>query len=184
MNSGAAYVYINSIFNTGLVSRPFLIHDLSVVCNKSNTTYATCEAGTTYSFGTHVFTLTLVQCPVLSSFMTYQLFVTRVTRRMPHQEQQLLTLSEHMCSRSVLSVARSLGFCTVFCRSLFVPFLLVIVLSILLRFTASGYSFGIFQVLSAYLQSVSYTSRHHGLFVTSTSTYTISIRDFVLLITI
>ena len=122
MNSGAAYVYINSIFNTGLVSRPFLIHDLSVVCNKSNTTYATCEAGTTYSFGTHVFTLTLVQCPVLSSFMTYQLFVTRVTRRMPHQEQQLLTLSEHMCSRSVLSVARSLGFCTVFCRSLFVPF--------------------------------------------------------------
>ena len=181
MNSGAAYVYINSIFNTGLVSRPFLIHDLSVVCNKSNTTYATCEAGTTYSFGTHVFTLTLVQCPVLSSFMTYQLFVTRVTRRMPHQEQQLLTLSEHMCSRSVLSVARSVQ---CFADHCLFPFLLVIVLSILLRFTASGYSFGIFQVLSAYLQSAFHTSRHHGLFVTSTSTYTISIRDFVLLITI
>ena len=58
MNSGAAYVYINSIFNTGLVSRPFLIHDLSVVCNKSKTTHATCGAATIYTFGTHVFTLT------------------------------------------------------------------------------------------------------------------------------
>ena len=54
----------------------------------------------------------------------------------------------------------------------------------LLRFTVSDYSFGIFQVLCAYLQSAFYTSQQHGMFVTSTSTYTISIGDFVLLITI
>ena len=64
MNSGAAYVYINSIFNTGLVSRPFLIHDLSAVCNKSNKTYATLGAATTYTFGTHVFTFGFKCCSI------------------------------------------------------------------------------------------------------------------------
>ena len=43
--------------------------------------------------------------------------------------------------------ARSLVFCVVFCRSLFVLFLLAIVLSFLPRFTDSNYSFCIFNLL-------------------------------------
>ena len=57
-------------------------------------------------------------------------------------EQKLLTLLEHLRLPLVFGgvrVARSLVFCVMFCRS----FLLVIVLSILLRFTASDYPFGI-----------------------------------------
>jgi hypothetical protein len=47
-----------------------------------------------------------------------------------------------------LRVARSLVFCLMFCRSFchFVPFLLAIVLSVLLRFTVSAYPFGIFKL--------------------------------------
>ena len=48
--------------------------------------------------------------------------VTRVTRRVPLVEQELLTLPEHMNSPPVFSgvrVARSLVFGVVFCRSLF-----------------------------------------------------------------
>ena len=51
-------------------------------------------------------------------------FVTRVTRRVPHEEQELPTLPEHQSSPPVFSgvrVSRSLVFCVVFCRSLFVP---------------------------------------------------------------
>jgi len=44
---------------------------------------------------------------------------------------------------SGVRVTRSLVFCVVFCRSLFVLFLLAIVLSVLLRFTDSDYPFGI-----------------------------------------
>ena len=44
----------------------------------------------------------------------------------------------------VFSDGRSLVFCKMFCRSLFV--LLCIVLSVLLRFTASDYPFGIFKL--------------------------------------
>jgi len=57
-------------------------------------------------------------------------FVTRVTRWVPQLEQVLFTLPEHLGSPTVFSVvlvARSLVFCLVFCRSLFVLFLLVIV---------------------------------------------------------
>ena len=52
-------------------------------------------------------------------------------------------------------VAQSLVFYVVFCRSLFVLFLLVIVLSVLLRFTASNYMFGILdlRLLITYLVS-------------------------------
>jgi hypothetical protein len=58
----------------------------------------------------------------------------------------VLTLQEHMSSPSVISkvcVAQSLVFCGVLCRSLFVLFLLAIVVSVLLRFMASDYLFGI-----------------------------------------
>ena len=50
-------------------------------------------------------------------------FVTRLTRRVPLVEQVLPTLPEHLRSPPVFSgvcVTRSLVFCVVFCRSLFV----------------------------------------------------------------
>ena len=64
-------------------------------------------------------------------------FITIVTRRVLHVEQELLTLPEHLSSPSVSSfvrVARSLVFCVMFCGSLFCPFVsfpLVIVLYVL-----------------------------------------------------
>jgi len=54
--------------------------------------------------------------------------------------------SEHLCSPPVFSsvcVARSLVFFVIFFVSLFVLFPLAIVSSVLLRFTASDYPFGI-----------------------------------------
>ena len=66
------------------------------------------------------------------------------SNKMEHKlvEQELLTLPEHMSSPPVFSeihVARPLVLCVLFCRSLFVLFLLFIVLSVLLRFTDSDY---------------------------------------------
>ena len=63
-------------------------------------------------------------------------------------EQKPPTLPEDMKSPPVWSevrVSRSLVFCVMFCRSLFVPFPLTIELSVL-RFTASDYRFGIFNL--------------------------------------
>ena len=63
-------------------------------------------------------------------------FVTRVTRRVPHVDQEL----------SRVRVARSFVFCEMSCRPLLIPFVifhLAIVLSVLIRFTAFGYPFGI-----------------------------------------
>ena len=60
-------------------------------------------------------------------------FVTRVTPHVPVVEQVLVTLSEHPDSPpgfSAVHGARSLVFCVVFCRSLFVLFLLAIVMSV------------------------------------------------------
>jgi hypothetical protein len=51
----------------------------------------------------------------------WQWLVTRVTRRVQHVERQLLTLSKHMPSPPDLNgvrVARSLGFCAMFYRSM------------------------------------------------------------------
>ena len=76
--------------------------------------------------------------------MKETLFVIRVTRRMSHVERRLLTLPEHLRSSPVLVgfVLLDLWF-SVLCfvdRCLyFVLFLLVIVLSVLLRFTASSH---------------------------------------------
>jgi len=50
-------------------------------------------------------------------------FVTRVTRRVPLAEHELLTIPKHLCSLPDFSGARvgwSLVFCVAFCRSLFV----------------------------------------------------------------
>ena len=65
-------------------------------------------------------------------------------------EQKVLILLEHLRSPTVSNGARavqSLVFCVVFCRSLFVLFLLAIVLSVLLRCTTSDYPFGIFKLV-------------------------------------
>jgi hypothetical protein len=74
-------------------------------------------------------------------------FVIRVTRRMPLVEQKLPTIPEQMCSSMVNSgfrVARSLFFCVLFCRSLFILFF-VIMLSVL---CLTG--FGIFKLFYVY----------------------------------
>ena len=54
--------------------------------------------------------------------------------------------SEHLSH-----VARSLVVCVMFCRTLFILFLLAIVLSVFLRFMASDYIFGIFKLLAIVL---------------------------------
>jgi hypothetical protein len=101
----------------------------------------------------------------------YHRGVERVTRRVSHVKQELFTLPEHLSSPPIFSevrVARSLVFNVMLCRPLFVLlsfffwplyclfffdlrllitslwYLLAIVLSVLLRFTASDYPFGIF----------------------------------------
>ena len=83
---------------------------------------------------------------------------------MPHVEQELLTLPEHLISTTVFSVVRvaqSVVFCGMFCRSFFV--LLAIVLSVLLWFTTSDYPFGTFnhffiEILKEYQYIHVYTS--------------------------
>ena len=71
-------------------------------------------------------------------------FVTRVTRRVSLVEQELLTMSSPS-DFSGVRVARPLVLSVVFCRSLFVIFLLDIVLSVLFRYAYSDYPFGIFK---------------------------------------
>jgi len=59
-------------------------------------------------------------CPIPPYFTG---FVTRLIRRAPLVEQELLTHPEHLSSLPVLSgarVTRSLDLCVMFCRSLFV----------------------------------------------------------------
>ena len=83
---------------------------------------------------------------------------------MPHVEQELLTLPEHLISTTVFSVVRvaqSVVFCGMFCRSFFV--LLAIVLSVLLWFATSDYPFGTFnhffiEILKEYQYIHVYTS--------------------------
>ena len=64
-------------------------------------------------------------------------------------EQELLTHLDHTSSSPIsceVCVARSLVLCVMFCRLLFVLFLLAIVLSVLHRYTDSDYPFGIFKL--------------------------------------
>jgi hypothetical protein len=64
-------------------------------------------------------------------------------------EQELLTFTAHTISLPVFNgvrVAQSLVFSEVFCKSLFVLFLLAILLFVLLPFRASDYPFCIFQL--------------------------------------
>ena len=67
---------------------------------------------------------------------------------MSHVREDLLTVPEHLkfiLVFSAIRVTRSLAFCVILCRSLFVLFLLAIVLS-LLRITASDYFFRTFKL--------------------------------------
>ena len=89
--------------------------------------------------------------PILSEFMTYHhRFVTRVTRWVPPVEQGLFTLQGHLNSSRVLVrfVLLDRVFCVVLCRSLFVTFVLflLVIASTVFRFTCSGYPFGIFKL--------------------------------------
>jgi len=64
--------------------------------------------------------------------------VIKVTRRVPLVGQESLTLPEHLSSPPVFSgirVAQIVVICVVFYRSLFVLFVLAIVLSVLRKFT-------------------------------------------------
>ena len=84
--------------------------------------------------------------PVLHSWF-FTGFVTRVPRWVSLVEQELLTLKKHMSSPLVFVrfMLLNLVSCVVFCESLFVLFLLVIIWSVF-RLTASEYSFGIFKL--------------------------------------
>ena len=66
--------------------------------------------------------------PVLSSCMTYHWMCHKSNTRVSHVEQELITLPNHPSSLPPLfgrvCVAQSLVFCVVFCRPLFVHFLL------------------------------------------------------------
>jgi ribosomal protein S26 len=83
-------------------------------------------------------------CRNTSRTFPHSWLVARITRRVPLVEQKLLTLPEDMSSPpvfSVVRVTRSLVLCACFFRSLFVLlyfFLLIIVLSVLLRYTDYG----------------------------------------------
>jgi hypothetical protein len=78
-------------------------------------------------------------------------FVTRLPRRVPLEDQELRTLPEYLSSSPVFSgvqVTRSLVVCVCFvyrCLSFFI-FILVIVLSGLLRFRVFDYPFRIFKL--------------------------------------
>ena len=79
----------------------------------------------------------------------YGTSVSQMTTDMFHLSLTLLTLPKHLSSPPVFSgvcFTRSLVLCVMFCRSLFVLFLLAIMLSVHLRFTDSDYHFGIFKL--------------------------------------
>ena len=67
----------------------------------------------------------------------------------PLVTQKLFTLPGHLSSRSDICevhVVQSFVSCVVVCRSLFVLFLLAIVFSVIIRFTASNCPFGFFKL--------------------------------------
>ena len=72
-------------------------------------------------------------------------------------EQELITLLEYPSSPPIISgvrVIRSLVLCIMYCGSLFVLFLLAIVLFVLLLFTDSDYPFGIFKLFLPHINTI------------------------------
>ena len=102
-------------------------------------------------------------------------FVTRLTRRVPLVEQEVLTLPEHLSAPPVFSgvrVTRSFVIYVCFadrCLSFCTFFLFAIVLSVLLRYTDSDCPFGFFKLFFWYtgitailtIDNDSYYNRHH-----------------------
>ena len=89
---------------------------------------------------------------VLSSFMIYHRVCNKCNLTGAHVEHELLTLPKYLSSLPFFSgvrVARSLVFCIVYCRRLFVIFLLSIVLSVL-RLTPSNFHFSLLVFLSSF----------------------------------
>ena len=126
------YMYYSYIHYSKYSDRLWCLHDTTcVVCVTNDHGYVS------------LFVFTIRYFPH-SWLVTW--FVIRVTWRVP----QLLKLAEHLSSPPGfigVHVPRFLIFCVMYCRSLFVSFLLAIVLSVILRFKASDYPFGIFKVL-------------------------------------
>jgi hypothetical protein len=92
-------------------------------------------------------------------------YILRLTRQV---EQELLTLPEHLCSSPVFSGVRVtrplvLFVCLVDVVCPSVLFLLVIVLSVLLRFTDSDYPFGSFKLFLQYILEI-YEEMHAIIF--------------------
>ena len=81
-------------------------------------------------------------------------FVTRLTRRVPLVEQELLTLPEHLSSSPVLvvRVAQSLVFCVMCCISLFV---------LLSFFLCCLFFFDLRLLITAMVSSFSYDKRNY-----------------------
>ena len=94
-------------------------------------------------------------------------FVARVTRRVPHVDQEMPTLPEHLSLSLALSgvrVARSLIFCVILCRSLIFLlsfFLFVIMLSDLLLFMVSDNPIDIFKLFFYWILEL---FRQYGIF--------------------
>jgi hypothetical protein len=90
------------------------------------------------------------------------LFLWPITNK-PRSRNTKFKLSNQKCFSGV-RVARSLVFCVMFCRSLFVLlsfFFLVIVLCVLIRFTASDYPFSIYKLFLQSPRSIDWSTRSH-----------------------
>ena len=75
-------------------------------------------------------------------------YILPFARQVPLVEQELLTILQYMSSTTIFTevcVVQSLVFCVAFCKSLFVLFLLAILLSVL-RYTTSDYTYGIIKI--------------------------------------
>jgi hypothetical protein len=127
--------YLEVITSTVLRSPPWLVWSLWNSCVTSDHGYVALVVNTSRPFP-HSWLITG--------------FVTRLARRVPLVDQELLTLPR-LSSTPVfngVSVTRSLVLCVCFvnrCLS-FCTFLLANVLSVLLRYTDSDYPFGIFKL--------------------------------------
>jgi len=101
--------------------------------------------------------------------------VARVTRRVPLVHQELLTSPVHLSSPPVFSgvrLSRSLVFCVVFCRWLFVPLsCFPLIFSVLLVFSYSDCTFGIFKL---FLYTI-----YHKIYKKSQKMYTITLNVYI-----
>ena len=97
---------------------------------------------------------------------------TRVTRQVPHVEQELLILPEHLRSSPVFSGVLCCLIFSLLCNVLLIvdcPFPLTIVLSVLLLFTVSNYPFGIFKLFCqtfSWPKTMSYAYQKHIIMLT------------------